>query len=316
MVRTRRAVHYRLMTTCKLIVGDSDLTGASGRGLSRRSPIIEREAYARTGVLALSDQEFNQFRELIHRIAGISMSSAKKPLVTSRLARRIKHYQLASYGEYFSLITSADGKDELQQAVDSLTTNETHFFREPKHFDFLRQRVISERQVGRGVRVWSAACSSGEEPYSIAMVLDELLGKEPWEVVASDISTRVLEKARSGLYPMERQPEIPKAYLTRYCLKGVDEHEGTLLIEKSLRERVRFVAHNLTQAPPRMEPFDVIFLRNVMIYFDQETKCQVVSRLLTLLRPGGFFLVGHSESLNGVTDELRGVLPAIYVKPC
>lgn len=263
----------------------------------------------------LNDQEFNQFSALIYRIAGISMSPAKKPLIASRLAKRLTHHQLDSYGAYFSLITSAQGKEELQQAVDALSTHETHFFREPKHFDFLRQQLIPGRRAGKGLRIWSAACSSGEEPYSIAMVLDELLGKEPWEVIASDISTGVLDKARSGVFPMVRLPEIPKPYLSRYCLKGVDEHDGTLVIEKSLRDRVRFIAHNLTQPPPRLELFDVIFLRNVMIYFDQETKRQVVSRLLPLLRPGGHFLVGHSESLNGVTDELRLVVPSVYRKP-
>lgn len=263
----------------------------------------------------LSEQEFSQFSTLIYRIAGISMSPAKKPLITGRLAKRLKHCQLASYGEYFRLITSGQGERELQEAVDALTTNETHFFREPKHFDFLRQRLIPARQPGRTLRVWSAACSSGEEPYSIAMVLDEALGREPWEVLGSDISTRVLERARSGLFPIERMAEIPRPYLSRYCLKGVDQHDGTLLIEKSLRSRVQFIAHNLTAAPPRLEQFDVIFLRNVMIYFDHDTKRQVVARLLPLLRPGGHFLVGHSESLNGVTDQLRLVVPAVYRKP-
>jgi len=272
-----------------------------------------REAQA--GAASLSDQEFKQFSDLIYRIAGISMSPTKKPLVSGRLARRLKLHQLDSYGEYFSFITSARGKQELQEAVDALTTNETHFFREPKHFDFLRQRVIPHRTAGRTLRIWSAACSSGEEPYSIAMVLDELLGKDPWEVTASDISTRVLDKARSGLFPIERVAEIPKPYLSRYCLKGVDEHDGTLLIERTLRDRIRFISHNLTQAPPRLELFDVIFLRNVMIYFDQNTKRQVIHRLLPLLRPGGYFLIGHSESLNGVTEELRAIAPAIYCKP-
>ncbi|WP_435627175.1 CheR family methyltransferase [Candidatus Ferrigenium straubiae] len=265
--------------------------------------------------VALHDQEFAQFRDLIYRIAGISMSPAKRQLVSSRLAKRLKHHNLVSYGDYFRLITSAHGKAELQVAVDSLTTNETHFFREPKHFDFLRQRIVPARKAGKGLRIWSAACSSGEEPYSIAMLLDELLGSEPWEVVASDISARVLEKARSGLFPIARVPEIPKAYLNRYCLKGVGEYDGTLLVEQSLRDRVRFMQHNLTDTPGKLGEFDAIFLRNVMIYFDQETKRQVVSRLLPLLRPGGYFLVGHSESLNGVTDTMQMVVPSVYRKP-
>jgi chemotaxis protein methyltransferase CheR len=262
----------------------------------------------------LNDDEFSQFSALIYRIAGISMSPAKKPLITSRLAKRLKQHQFASYGDYFRFITSVHGKEELQQAVDALTTNETHFFREPKHFDFLRQQVIPARQAGKVLRIWSAACSSGEEPYSIAMMLDELLASEPWEVVASDISTKILDKARSGLFPIARLPEIPKPYLNRYCLKGVGEHDGSLLIEKFLRDRVRFISHNLMEPAPRLEPFDVIFLRNVMIYFDQDTKRQVVSRLMPLLRPGGYFLVGHSESLNGLTNSLQLVSPATYRK--
>jgi chemotaxis protein methyltransferase CheR len=265
--------------------------------------------------VVLQDEEFIKFSELIYRIAGISMAPSKKPLVSSRLAKRLKHHDLNSYGDYFRFITSPHGKDELQITVDMLTTNETHFFREPKHFDFLRQRIIPERRQDVAFRVWSAACSSGEEPYSVAMVLDDLLANQPWEILASDISTRIVDKARNGIYPMERLPEIPKPYLSRYCLKGVGDYDGTLLIEKSLRERVRFMLHNLTEMPPQLGEFDVIFLRNVMIYFDQDTKQKVVSRLLPLLRPGGYFLIGHSESLNGVTDAVKPVAPAIYRKP-
>lgn len=263
----------------------------------------------------LQEKEFAQFRELIYRIAGISMSPAKKPLVTSRLAKRLKHYELTSYGEYFQLITADGGKAELQIAVDLLTTNETHFFREPKHFDFLREHIVSARKPGKPLRIWSAACSSGEEPYSIAMVLDDVLGSAPWEIVASDLSTRVLEKARGGLYPMERMPEIPRQYLSNYCLKGTGSQEGTLMVERKLRERVQFMHHNLTEAPPKLGEFDAIFLRNVMIYFDLDTKRQVVSRLLSQLRPGGYFLVGHSETLNGISDGLKLVQPAVYLKP-
>ncbi|MDR7308672.1 protein-glutamate O-methyltransferase CheR [Rhodoferax saidenbachensis] len=267
------------------------------------------------GVVVLQDREFAQFSDMMYRIAGINMAPTKKPLVSSRLARRLKHYNLGSYADYFRLINSPQGKDELQMAVDMLTTNETHFFREPKHFDFLRQRILPERRKGMSFRVWSAACSSGEEPYSVAMVLDELLGNQPWEVVASDISTRILDKARNGLFSLERLPEIPKPYLSRHCLKGVGEYDGTLLIDKTLRERVRFLPHNLTDVPGKLGEFDVIFLRNVMIYFDQETKQKVVRNLLPLLRPGGYFLVGHSETLNGITSEVKPVAPAIYRKP-
>ncbi len=265
--------------------------------------------------VVLHEKEFIQFCELIYRIAGITLSSSKKPLVTSRLAKRLAHYGLRSYGEYFKMITANDGKAELQMTVDLLTTNETHFFREPKHFDFLRQHILPARTSGKTFRVWSAACSSGEEPYSIAMLLDEVLGVAPWEIVASDLNTKVLEMARHGHYPMERMSEIPRNYLSKYCLKGVGSQDGTLLIERKLRERIQFKQHNLNEAPPQLAEFDVIFLRNVMIYFDQNTKRQVVSRLLTLLRPGGYFLVGHSETLNGVNEDLRLVQPSVYQKP-
>jgi chemotaxis protein methyltransferase CheR len=279
---------------------------------SRASPGSSTGSLA--GAVALLDREFAQFSELIYRIAGISMAPAKKSLVSSRLAKRLKHCRLDNYGDYFRLITSLQGKDELQIAVDMLTTNETHFFREPKHFDFLRQRIVPFRRLGTPFRAWSAACSSGEEPYSIAMVLDELLGNQPWEVLASDISTRIVDKARNGLFPLERLPEIPKQYLRRHCLKGIGEFDGTLLIDKALRERVRFMLHNLMEAPPKLGEFDVIFLRNVMIYFDQGTKQKVVSHLLPFLRPGGYFLIGHSESLNGVTNVMKSIAPAIYQK--
>lgn len=265
--------------------------------------------------VVLQEKEFAQFRDLIYRIAGINMSPAKKPLVTSRLAKRLTYHGLSSYGEYFHMITAANGKTELQMAVDLLTTNETHFFREPKHFDFLRQHILPARKLGKTFRVWSAACSTGEEPYSIAMLLDDVLGHAPWEIVASDLSTRVLEKARIGLYPIERMLEIPSSYLSKCCLKGTGTQEGSLLIERKLRERVQFMQHNLTEAPPKLGEFDVIFLRNVMIYFDQDTKRQVVSRLLSSLRPGGHFLVGHSETLNGIAEGLRSVQPAVYLKP-
>jgi len=266
-------------------------------------------------VSPLTDQEFASFQQLLNQIAGIHLSPAKKPLVTSRLSKRLKQRQCKSFGEYYQQLRGHGGQDELQIAVDLLTTNETYFFRETKHFDFLKQRILPAHRRGAQFRVWSAACSSGEEPYSIAMTLASTLGDNAWEVVASDLSTRVLERARSGHYALERAQHIPRDYLTSYCLKGTGSKEGTFLVERRLRERIRFMQVNLNAALPKLGEFDVIFLRNVMIYFELETKQQVVKRLLQALRPGGYFLVGHSESLNGVTDELRVVMPSIYQKP-
>lgn len=264
--------------------------------------------------VTLSEQEFVQFKQMIYDRAGIHLTAAKMPLVSSRLAKRLKHHRLDSYAEYFRLIHADTHAGEMQTAIDLLTTNETHFFREPRHFDFLRERILATRQRGRPFRVWSAASSSGEEAYTIAMVLAETLGAEPWEIVGSDISTRVLEKARGGQYPIERADEIPRHYLTRYCLKGVGSQAGTLLVTRELRERVRFMQINLNTPFPQLGEFDVIFLRNVMIYFDQPTKARVVTRMLPLLRDDGHFFISHSESLNGVTNALKLVVPAVYRK--
>lgn len=262
----------------------------------------------------LRDTEFEQFCGLLHRIAGISLSPAKKPLVAGRLAKRLRYHELDSFDAYFSLITSPGNGEELQMAVDLLTTNETHFFREAKHFDFLREKVLAGWRPGRPFRVWSAASSSGEEPYTLAMVLADCLGDAPWEVTASDICIRVLEKARIGLYPMERAKDIPRHYLTRFCLKGMGSQEGMFLVERGLRNRVQFTQVNLNESLPRLGEFDVIFLRNVMIYFNQETKRQVVERMVPLLRSGGYFIIGHSESLNGLTEVLTPVMPSVYRK--
>ncbi len=265
--------------------------------------------------VALTEQEFRQFQAMIYRIAGISLSDSKLSLVGGRLARRIQHYRLGSYSEYFQLLTSTKMPAEMQVAIDLLTTNETYFFREPKHFDFLRDTILPPLKAARSVRVWSGASSSGEEIYSIAMVLAAALGGQPWEVIGSDISTRVLEQARLGHYSMERAAGIPQEYLRKYCLKGTGAQAGTLLIDKALRSHTQFMQINLNAALPEIGPFDVIFLRNVMIYFDAKTKQQVVARMLPMLRSGGYFIVSHSESLSGISDGVKLISPSIYRKP-
>jgi chemotaxis protein methyltransferase CheR len=263
---------------------------------------------------AITDKEFSQFQKLIHDIAGIHMNPIKKPLVMGRLAKRLIHHGLRSYGEYFKLLDSGEHPKELQTAVDLLTTNETYFFREPKHFEFLQQKILTLHARGKNFRVWSAACSTGQEPYSIAMTLSHVLGDNPWEVIASDLSTRVLEKARTGHYSLEQADNIPKEYLAKFCLKGIGSQAGTFLIDKAVRNRVKFAQINLNERLPRGEMMDLIFLRNVMIYFNAETKHQVVQRVVETLRPGGHLFVGHSESLNGLYDKLKAIAPAIYRK--
>jgi chemotaxis protein methyltransferase CheR len=266
------------------------------------------------GVASISSKEFGLFRDFIYAQAGITLSDVKKPLVSGRLAKRVHFHQLTSFNEYFKLISDPTNSSEKQIAIDLLTTNETHFFREPKHFDFLKNVILQKRAKGRPFRVWSAASSSGEEPYTIAMLLAECMGNDPWEVIASDLSTKVLKQAQSGCYNMQRASEIPRPYLTKYCLRGTGDHEGELLIARELRQRVRFMQVNLTKPYPDLGQFDVIFLRNVMIYFDVPTKKQITDQMYPLLREDGYFIISHSESLNGVSDKYSAEAPSIYKK--
>ncbi|AXA94436.1 protein-glutamate O-methyltransferase CheR [Massilia sp. YMA4] len=265
----------------------------------------------------ISEREFAQFQRFIFDIAGITMSDAKKALVSGRLAKRLAHHGMASYEAYFGMLSSGRHKDEVQIAVDLLTTNETYFFREARHFELLKSAAEAARpnlRANAPFRVWSAACSSGEEPYSIAMVLADTLGNAPWEVLGSDISTRVLDRARTGHYPMERASHVPPDYLRRFCLKGIAEQQGTMLVERALRSRVQYRHVNLNTSLPDLGQFDVIFLRNVMIYFNGDTKRQVVARVTSQLKPGGHFIIGHSETLNEISDAVRPVIPSVYRK--
>ena len=262
----------------------------------------------------LSDQEFSHFQRFILETAGITLSSSKKALVSGRLAKRLHARQMGSYSEYFALLKSKQDPKEVQMAVDLLTTNETYFFREPKHFDVLRDAAMAY-SGSMPFRVWSAASSSGEEAYSIAMVLADCFADRPFEVFGTDISTRVLEAARAGHYSEERARHIPLHYRQRFCLKGQGPYAGTLLVERALRQKVRFAQANLNDTLPDLGLFDVIFLRNVMIYFSADTKRQVVARVLSQLKPRGIFCIGHSESLHEVSTAVVQVATSVYRKP-
>ncbi|HTK01094.1 MAG TPA: protein-glutamate O-methyltransferase CheR [Bordetella sp.] len=295
----------------------------------------------------INDREFAQFQRFIYDAAGITLTSAKKALVSGRLSKRVQARGVASYGEYFSLLQSDGGTAEMQIAIDLLTTNETYFFREPRHFDVLRRVATAPGPDGRRsqqtFRVWSAASSTGEEAYTAAMVLTDCLsgpprgagaagllppegaspalgrpgggGGRPFEIIGTDISTRVVERARTGHYSEQRARQMPDEYRKRYCLKGTGAHAGTLLVDRAVRARVSFLHANLNAPLPDLGRFDVIFLRNVMIYFNGDTKRQVVERVLGLLKPGGHLFIGHSESLHGVTTAVASVMPSVYRKP-
>jgi chemotaxis protein methyltransferase CheR len=265
------------------------------------------------GHLAMSAAEFAWIASYIYDVAGIQLKDGKQAMVAGRLDRRVRHFGLDSYGQYFDLLARPDHADEAVLAVDLLTTNETYFFREPQHFDLL-PRLLPVRP-GRPVRVWSAASSTGEEAYTIALTLAGVLGQAAWEIVGTDISTRVLETARRALYPLEAAERIPEQLRRTYCLRGTGRYEGFMTLQTDLRRRVQFQHANLTKPLPELGLFDVVFLRNVMIYFDQETKQQLARRIARLVRPGGHLLIGHAESLNGLDVPFRLVSPSVYRLP-
>jgi chemotaxis protein methyltransferase CheR len=268
----------------------------------------------------LTAQEFTLFQRLILREAGIFLSDAKTALLVGRLIRRVRELELPTFGAYYARIAGGDTA-ELVRLLDAIATNETHFFREPKQFELLEDRVCSEwlAQAASGararrVRVWSAACSTGEEPYSIAMVLLDRLGAD-WEVeiVASDISTRVLDRAAQGVYPLARAEEIPEHYRRRYMLRGIGPEEGNCRAGKAVRAPVRFERINLNDGEyPVTGMFDAIFCRNVLIYFDPPSRLDVIDRLTRRLVPGGYLFLGHAESAARTATELKSVMPAVY----
>lgn len=265
---------------------------------------------------AITDQEFALFQRLIYKIAGISLNDTKKVLLVGRLSRRLRHYDLLTFSDYYRMLATGNYPEEVQTMVDLLTTNETYFFREPGHFTFLRDTILKQRTSTGLFRVWSAASSTGEEVYTLAMVLAESLPKNQWEVVGSDISTQALGKAAKGHYPLARNEGIPTALMSKYCLKGVRSQAGTFLISPELRQKTRFQQVNLTlPIAADLGEFDVIFLRNVMIYFDMDTKRKVVANLLPRLKRGGYLLVGHAETLNGISTALEIIQPTVYRKP-
>lgn len=262
----------------------------------------------------LSEQEFRHLQQLFRREVGIQLSTEKMLLVKGRLAKRLRLLNMDSYLQYYQHLVSAAGSEELEVAIDLITTHETYFFRESRHFDFLRQQILPAMAGRRELRAWSAACSTGAEAYSLAMLLDSHCPQLPWSIVGTDISLPVLASARRGLYPMERGTRIPPHLLKRYCRRGREAYEGYFLVERELRERVEFRQGNLTQACPELGMFDLILLRNVLIYFDEATKRQVLGHVLDRLQPGGWLMVGHADALHWLDGALELVSSSIYRK--
>ena len=263
--------------------------------------------------MQLSNDSFRAVVDLFHSISGIQLAEAKRPLVEGRLHKLAQHRGLPQLDDYVGWLLRERDPAEIVKVVDKLTTNETYFFREPQHFHFLA-KLLEAHTGAQPFRVWSAASSSGEEAYSIAMLLAEKLGPSGWEVMGTDLSTTMVQTARRGVYPIERARHVPHEYLRRHCLRGHDDQEGRILISRALRQRVRFENANLMETLPALGSFDVIFLRNVLIYFDAPAKEQIVNRVATLLKPDGHLFTGHAESLSNLRIDLRALHTAVYTR--
>jgi len=253
-----------------------------------------------------SPGDFRRVRELIARFAGIALAEHKENMVYNRLARRLRATGVASFGEYLDFVERPDG-GERGHFVNALTTNLTSFFREGHHFEMLASHAAARRRAAPGggrLRVWSSACSTGEEPYSAAIALRE--ADCPAEIVATDIDTEVLSRAQRGSYALEAAENMNPERLRRFFLKGVGKNEGRIMVRPELQAMVRFLPCNLQGNDwPSGERFDVIFCRNVMIYFSKKSQRQVLDRFVEVLRPGGLLFVGHSESYAAAHAALR-----------
>ena len=269
------------------------------------------------GARTLKPHEFTQVRRMMHENFGVDLQG-KEVLIEARLGKKMRELGHRSFRQYYEYVQQDKTGEALTAMVDALTTNHTSFFREPQHFDFLRTVVVPAWKPGSPLRIWSAACSTGEEPYSIAFTMLEAMGPsaaDSLQILATDISSRVLSTASRGMYPASRFQSLPPDLLRRHLLKGFGEAEGQYLVKKEVRARIEFRRLNLMEDFSGVGMFPVIFCRNVMIYFDQPTQQRLVTRLAAQLEEGGHLLIGHAESLNGIDHGLQYVCPATYRKP-
>ncbi len=271
----------------------------------------------------LTDTLFDKYRTLILNESGISLSQDKKELVRTRLIGRLKETGLDSYKKYYEFVTQPESSHEMIHLLDAISTNLTSFFREQAHFDFLNSKLIPEllikkqKEGSRRIRIWSAAASTGEEPYSLILTMLEHVDSLAWDIklLATDINTKVLARAREGVYPEERLKSVPQPLLNKYFQKGKTANSGFGKVKDSVRKLVAFRRLNLMETPyPFSGPFDFIFCRNVMIYFTKETQGKLINIFHSHLEKGGFLFIGHSESLTGIKHPFSYVRPTVYCK--
>ena len=273
--------------------------------------------------LTLTDAEFEQISDMVYDHCGINLHDGKKELVRSRLAKIIRQGRFGSFSHYMDYVAQDPSGQAFSELIDSLSTNLTSFFREPVHFDYLANTYLTEliaqkqKLNQQRLRGWSAGCSSGEEPYSIAItLLESLPDRSRWDVklLATDISTRILKRAQEGVYERERIEPVPAALKNRYLTMTGRSGHKVFEVAPALRQVIAFKYLNLMEDWPFRGPFDFIFCRNVMIYFDKPTQQRLISRFEQALAPGGVLFTGHSESLTGIRHNFRYVQPTIYRK--
>ena len=267
--------------------------------------------------LELTDRELARIVKLVYDRSGITLHEGKRPLVMARLQKRLRLHGLTSFTAYLELVERDKAGDELVLLLDAIATNHTYFFREEQHFELLASRVVPEwraQRPGGPLRIWSAAWSSGEEPYTIAMTLADLPAPIDFGILASDMSTKVLATAKSGVYKLSSVEALPRELLRRHFERGLGAQEGVARVVAGIRRHVSFQHLNLLEITDLGERFDVIFCRNVMIYFDKAIQQRVVTMLERHLKPNGYLFISHSESLNGLAHSLQWLAPAVYAR--
>jgi chemotaxis protein methyltransferase CheR len=267
--------------------------------------------------LEMRPREFERIRQMAYDFCGVDLKG-KQILVSARLGKKIRSMNLPSFTQYCDKVEGDASGALFTEMIDALTTNHTSFFREVRHFEFLRDTILPGLAGKGAINIWSAACSTGEEPYTIAFSVIDALGPEAYSrlsITATDISTRVLEKAQRGLYPVASLGALSTEMRRECLMKGTGKYAGQCMVKPAIKKLIDFQQWNLMHQSSSFGPFEVIFCRNVMIYFDQETQQNVVDNLVSRLAPGGYLLIGHAESLNGIGHALEFICSATYRKP-
>lgn len=260
-----------------------------------------------------TEKEYKAYQSLIYNKLGINLTTQKRAMLGHRLYKRLLARDCQDFGQYYHLIMLPKNNKEQELALELITTNETFFFREFQHFQHLQDSILNDWPRESLFRVWSAACSTGEEAYSLAMTLQKQL-TSAWQITATDVNRSVLKKAQKAIYLDQRTEHIPKHFRHEFCRRGVDEFSGYMRVIPKLRNKINFTQFNLLNDMSELGSFDLIVIRNVLIYFDEQTKRKIIANIAKQLSPKGWLYVGHSESLFGISDEFTLIQPAVYRK--